>query len=200
MHNSPSKPWQDDSEKVSFAHLYKVQGTIEKVVTLKYRHMREKVAILEVFFHICYLIFTRNEQGTHKPLVGSPNLPLGTQTRPANSGGFWFRLRCICWFSFPRPMDPARYSKSGTEGSVTHRSDWQVHRHWEDRSVVRPIHGPAHDRYCKRLTFRRHESTDNLCPGHYRFPRTTGLSGNSGSDYPRGEYGPAVSWQPCCFG
>ena len=55
------------------------------------------------------------EQGTHKPLVGSPNLPLGTKTKPANASGFLSHtkhaddylyslfLKCLTGVSLHRP-------------------------------------------------------------------------------------------------
>ena len=37
------------------------------------------------------------EQGTHKPLVGSPNLPLGTNYLHTLSSGFiWLNVRSVC--------------------------------------------------------------------------------------------------------
>ena len=37
------------------------------------------------------------EQGTHKPLVGSPNLPLGTRCLHTLSSGFlWLNVRSVC--------------------------------------------------------------------------------------------------------
>jgi hypothetical protein len=46
---------------------------------------------LEAPFHIRYLMLARNEMGTHKPLVASSNLALGTTDH--QQGGLFFCLR-----------------------------------------------------------------------------------------------------------